>query len=173
MKIRTLAITLVVVVVIGNVACVNTQECDAIEHISTTSGICNVDLDMANPLYFDDLEPLGCEVEEIIIEEDTEPQTKELELIGAFRITAYCPCAKCCGHNTGITATGTVATQGRTIAVDPEQIPYGTAVVINGQEYIAEDCGGGIGNNCIDIFFNSHEDAIQFGMRYAEVFVKA
>ena len=104
-----------------------------------------------------------------ITEEYMEPK---LISLGKFRVTAYCACSKCCGHNTGITASGTIATAERTIAVDPGQIPYGSVLVINGQEYVAEDCGSGIGENCIDIFFDSHEEALKFGCQYIEVFTK-
>lgn len=78
---------------------------------------------------------------------------------------AYCPCVECCGKTDGITATGTHATAGRTIAVDPAVIPYGAKVVINGNTYIAEDCGGGINGNAIDIFFNTHAEALEFGVQ--------
>lgn len=50
----------------------------------------------------------------------------------------------------------------QTIGVDPKVIPYGTKVVINGHTYIAEDTGA-IKGNKIDIFFNTHEEAIRFG----------
>lgn len=88
-----------------------------------------------------------------------EQQMQSLEIIA----TAYCPCVKCCGKTDGITATGTKATAGRTIAVDPDVIPYGTEVIINGHTYVAEDCGGAINGNDIDVFFNTHEEALQFG----------
>lgn len=52
------------------------------------------------------------------------------EPLGEFRLTAYCPCMKCCGKTDGITSTGTTAAEGRTIAVDPRVIPYGSAVTI-------------------------------------------
>ena len=104
--------------------------------------------------------------------EESEPESEpELKSLGRFKLTAYCACSKCCGKSDGITASGTKAKQGRTIAVDPKQIPYGTKVVINGYTYVAEDCGGGIGKNCIDVFFNSHKDALNFGRQYAEVYV--
>ena len=90
-----------------------------------------------------------------------EPEYEMIEVTA----TAYCPCVECCGKSDGITATGTVAKQGRTIAVDPDIIPYGTAVEINGNTYIAEDCGGAINGNRIDIFFNNHEDALVFGVQ--------
>lgn len=92
--------------------------------------------------------------------------------LGKHRLTAYCPCAKCCGRQTGITASGAKAVQGVTIGVDPKKIPYGTKVKINGHIYIAQDCGSGVSGKAIDIFFNSHSDAVRFGMQYAEVFVR-
>lgn len=90
--------------------------------------------------------------------------------LGEFVITHYCDCQKCTLDGDGITATGTQATEGRTIAVDPEVIPYGTMVVIDGHTYIAEDCGGAIKGNRIDIYMNSHEEALQAGVKTVEVF---
>lgn len=104
-------------------------------------------------------------------EADTEPfMVKTKEYLGRYKLTAYCPCEKCCGTNTGKTATGTTATQGRTIGVNPKDIPYGTVVEIDGREYVAEDTGGSIGNNHIDIFFDNHADALDFGVKYADVY---
>lgn len=88
-----------------------------------------------------------------------------------FTCTAYCSCKKCCGSYSpevrgGVahTATGTVPQEGRTIAVDPSVIPYGTKVAIDGMGvYTAEDCGGAIKGNHIDIYFDTHEGAILFG----------
>ena len=93
-----------------------------------------------------------------------------LNYIGDFKITHYCVCPKCCGKSPtnptyGITATGTLATAGRTIAVDPRKIPYGSKVVIDGHTYIAEDCGGLIKGNKIDICVSSHTEAYQRGVR--------
>lgn len=86
--------------------------------------------------------------------------------------TAYCPCEKCCGKTDGITATGTKATAGRTIAVDPNFIPYGTLLIIDGNTYIAEDCGGLVkGGNRVDIFFNTHEEAVNFGRQTLTAYV--
>ena len=85
--------------------------------------------------------------------------------------TAYCPCAKCCGKTDGITATGTKATAGRTIAVDPSVIPYGTKVIINGNTYVAEDCGGAVKGNDIDIFFDSHKEAQKFGRQTLPAYI--
>lgn len=95
-----------------------------------------------------------------------------LKPLGTFRITHYCPCSICCGPwANGITSTGVTATTNRTIAVDPTQIPYGSKVVINGQVYVAEDCGGAIKTNCIDIYVATHEEGESKGVFYTEVYL--
>lgn len=105
------------------------------------------------------------EVEEVV------PKTKSL---GVCKLTAYCKENYphiCNNGSSNSTATGTIPTVGRTIAVDPSVIPYGSQVIINGHTYIAEDCGGAIKGNKIDILFETHKEALQFGVQYAEVFV--
>ena len=97
------------------------------------------------------------------------------EALGEFRLTAYCPCAKCCGKDDGITSTGTTATEGRTIAVDPRVIPYGSSVTIYYEDgtvhtYTAEDCGGGIKGNRLDIYFDDHQAAREFGVQTAYIY---
>lgn len=98
----------------------------------------------------------------------TTAETTEAKSTTTFKVTAYCACAKCCGKSDGITASGTKATQGRTIAVDPRYYPYGTKIILNGKTYVAEDCGGAIKGNRIDLYFDSHQDALQWGVRYVE-----
>lgn len=105
-----------------------------------------------------------------VIELSSDCAYTDYESLGEFVITHYCACEKCTVDGDGITATGTKAASGRTIAVDPEVIPYGTTVIIDGRTYIAEDCGGAIKGNRIDIFMNSHEEALKAGVRTAEVF---
>lgn len=100
------------------------------------------------------------------------PTVKEKTNLGEFKITAYCTCEECCGeYSDGMTATMTEATPGRTIAVDPDVIPYGTVVEINGEQYVAEDCGGAIVGNHIDILCASHELAESYGVQYATVYI--
>ena len=88
---------------------------------------------------------------------------------GKFKISAYCHCSKCCGKSNGITATGTKVTANRTIAVDPKVIPLGSKVIIDGQTYVAEDTGGNIKGNKIDIYFSTHQEALNWGIRYKDV----
>ena len=99
-------------------------------------------------------------------------ETVTLRPLGVFRITHYCPCSICCGPYTdGITSTGVTAVTNHTIAVEPSQIPYGSRVAINGQVYVAEDCGGAIRENCIDVYVATHEEALARGVLYTEVYL--
>lgn len=76
-------------------------------------------------------------------------------------LTAYTASVEECGKADGITASGTKATQGRTIAAD--HLLFGTLVEIDGHLYTVEDRFGGGYTNKIDIYFNEYADAINFG----------
>lgn len=82
--------------------------------------------------------------------------------LGEYRISAYCPCEKCCLKSDGITASGTQATAGRTAAMNGVQ--FGTKIVIDGHEYTVEDRGGGLGSKIIDIYFDTHDEALNSGL---------
>ena len=69
--------------------------------------------------------------------------------LGQFVITFYWSGEDVYGK---LTSTGAIAKEGKTIAVDPNVIPYGSIIRINGNEYIAQDCGAAIKGNKIDIF---------------------
>ena len=103
---------------------------------------------------------------------DKPQQTKEIKRTLSVTAYGYCPCVKCCGKSNGITATGVRAKEGRTVAVDSNVIPLGSTVIIDGHEYVAEDVGGGIKSNTIDIFHDTHTEALQFGKRKIEIIVK-
>lgn len=107
--------------------------------------------------------------------------TEELELIGTFTATAYCPCVKCCGiwsaehpsrgsDYVQRTSSGTIPEEGRTISADWDVLPKGSEVVINGHTYIVEDTGGAIKGHRIDIYFESHEAALEFGVQEVDVY---
>lgn len=104
--------------------------------------------------------------------------------LGNFKLTAYCSCHKCCGkwaegrpidengEEIVIGAIGERLKPNYSIAVDPKVIPYGTEVEINGNIYKAQDCGGGIIDNEIDVYFDNHSDALIFGVQYADVYLR-
>ena len=89
--------------------------------------------------------------------------------LGSFRLTGYCSCRICSEGYGRKTASGKPATAGRTVAVDTRVIPLGTKLLIEGKEYIAEDIGGAVKHNHIDIYFDTHRQA-QSVYRYAEVY---
>lgn len=87
---------------------------------------------------------------------------------GEWEITAYCPCKICSeGYGTG-TASNNTAVQGRTIAAPPN-VPFGTVLEIDGTEYVVEDRGGLIKGRKIDVYFDSHRDADNFGVQLKRV----
>ncbi len=119
-------------------------------------------------------------------QEEAVPEAPQISM-GTYTITAYCPCEICCGayaltrprDENGepivYTASGARAEAGVTIAVDPSVIPHGTSVWFEGpegvQEYKAQDTGGAVNGNHIDLYFNSHMEALAWGSQTREVFV--
>lgn len=105
-------------------------------------------------------------------QEYTPGNSEGKQYLGSFYITHYCNCNLCCGSwANGPTASGTYPTGGRTIAVDPSVIPLGTRVIINGQVYVAEDTGGMIKGNKIDIYVPSHSLTTAYGTYNADVYL--
>ena len=94
-----------------------------------------------------------------------------LRSLGVFKTTGYCPCNSCSEGWGRHTSTGAIAAANHTIAVDPRVIPYGSKIMINGIIYTAEDRGGGVKGNHIDIFFNTHGETRAYGTRNVEVFL--
>lgn len=87
----------------------------------------------------------------------------ELDKWEVFEATAYTIHE---GNGDGYTATMTIPQEGRTVAVDPTRIPLGSRVHILGRgSYIAEDTGGLIKGDIVDIFMNHREDALRWGRR--------
>ncbi len=96
------------------------------------------------------------------------------EELGTFVLTAYCPCPICCGIYSNMehptTASGAIAVEGVTIATDTSVIPFGTKVRIGDHIYTAQDRGGAIKGNRIDVFFNDHDVATNFGRQTMVVY---
>lgn len=90
-------------------------------------------------------------------------------------ITFYDICVECCGKTDGITYSGAQAVPYETCATDPAVIPLGSAVTVDYGDgalhhYRAEDVGGGVKGNHIDICVASHEEALSLGRRTATVY---
>ena len=126
-------------------------------------------------------EPVDSEVFDVEAKEPSQVRADSpadgLTYLGEFRITHYCACSICCGqYADGITATGTAATEGRTIAVDPSVIPYGSRVAIFYDDgsiryYTAEDSGSGITGKTVDVFIADHSRALELGVNSGSVYI--
>lgn len=95
----------------------------------------------------------------------------DYELLGEFRLTGYCNCARCCGKAGQKTASGTTPKSNHTVAAD-KGIPFGTELVIDGIKYTVEDRGGAIKGNRIDVYFDSHSETLDFGVKTMKVYKK-
>ncbi len=118
--------------------------------------------------------PVRDEAPAAVVTEDVQTERPEITLTAArgsgqtirMLATAY---TLECGNGDGVTATGTTPRPG-IIAVDPKVIPHGTLVYINDFGYFrAEDTGGVIKGNRIDVFMHSRADALKFGKRWVDV----
>lgn len=118
--------------------------------------------------YLDMLE----EVNNKIYQDMQTKQEAKYQYIGTFLLTGYDDCYLCQEEFVGITALGVSPRANHTIAVDPKIIPLGSRVLINGIEYVAEDVGGGVNGNHIDIFVGSHAETFSdYCNGYAEVYL--
>lgn len=93
----------------------------------------------------------------------------------SVKVTHYCTCARCCGKSDGITASGRTAIPGVTVAVDPDVIPLGSVVMVDYGDgvihrYRADDTGGAISGARLDVCMDTHEAALEAGVRTATVY---
>lgn len=168
-----IAVILAIIVTTITVICVRTSFADSDEPITKTVEIAETAVEE----HVTEAAPVAVEPQIVIIEESCKKS------LGEFLITYYCACSECCdeyginrpvvnGKTIVFTATMAVAQEGVTIAVDPEVIPYGSTVYIEGVGYrVAQDCGGAIKGNRIDVYINSHERANEIGVHTSEVYL--
>lgn len=92
--------------------------------------------------------------------------------LGTFTVTHYCPYRCCNGKWAGMTASGATPTPWQTIAVDTRKIPMGSKVHIEGYgDFVAQDRGGAIKGNRIDVLVGSHAEALALGVKKMEVYL--
>lgn len=135
------------------------------------------------PEKVEDIDPEPAEtpdVEESSAEDVTEPEIEE-ESAGSFEVTAYV--AFCDTGCTGMTATGLDVSESihhegkRIVATDPDVIPTGSTVYMtlgNGEviEAVAQDAGGDIQGNRVDLLVGSEGEARDFGRQTVEISVR-
>ncbi len=121
-----------------------------------------------------------------------------------MRVTAYCPCSKCCGsYSDGITASGHKISQGDRFVAADKTYPFGTEMLIPGyntgdgyknskkcdnsnEHKNSKECessknngavevldrGGAIRGKRLDVFFNTHQEALEWGVRHLDVKIR-
>lgn len=116
----------------------------------------------------------------LVLQAEAEQQAREAQAmsyealdgyryIGECVVTYYCPCEQCCGKwADGLTASGLPAGPG-IVAVDPEVIPLGATVIIDGQRYLAADTG--VSGHHVDVCLADHAATVKAGVGNAEVWV--
>ena len=93
--------------------------------------------------------------------------------LGEFQVTGYCSCSLCCGEKEEkLTKSETVPKAAHTIAADPSVIPLGTRIVIDGVSYVVEDTGKAIKGKQLDIYFDTHEEAVRYGRKEKYVYLE-
>jgi len=152
-----------------------TQQLEANEGVLQIKEYVLVDLRVEN----EDFDDVRAEVE--IEEEDYEPSIQTPHTYIYAKCTAYCACEKCCGDYANnrpldengkpivYTASGKRAVPKYTIAMS-SNYAFGTLVNIPGLGTCeVMDRGGAVNGNVIDIYFGSHEDALNWGCKWLEV----
>jgi 3D (Asp-Asp-Asp) domain-containing protein len=93
-----------------------------------------------------------------------------------MEVTGYCPCKKCCGENAkGITASGKKVSYngGKFVAADTKVLPFGTKLSIpgyhDGKSVEVIDRGGAIKGNKLDLYFPTHQAALEWGRKVVTV----
>ena len=119
-------------------------------------------------IHDDEVYEIKPEEVEVEVEQEAEVPAENVRLWGTATITFYCPCSRCCGQWAGgATASGVMPTPNHTVACG--DLPFGTHLIINGQEYVVEDTG--VNGMWVDIFVSSHSEALNRGMYQAEVYI--
>lgn len=116
-------------------------------------------------------QPAKSQTSKVITKNATDPVVVKLNT------SAYCACEICCGKTDGITASGRKAKPWHTVAAG-RKYPIGTIIYIpalanmpNNGWFEVEDRGGAISDEKLDIYFESHEEAIKYGRKTLEAYI--
>ena len=171
-----LAATAIIIIILGIISLFQVFAAADNEEIEASTEEANIEICNEEAAAVEEVEP------HIVYITETIEVDKHRELLGDFTITYYCSCEICCGSYANnrptangreivFTSTGAIAQDGITVAVDPKVIPYGTTLYIEGVGYrIAQDCGGAIKGNRIDVYMSNHEKALQQGVMVTPVY---
>lgn len=125
--------------------------------------------DLAQGPGKNDSQPAVASVEESLTPVPAADDTTEAKgnYLGKFLTTAYCTCTRCT-PGSGLTVSGTKPRANHTVSADLKKFPLGTKLKINGIVYTVEDTG--VAGNHLDIYFSTHQKALNYGMKTVEVY---
>lgn len=95
----------------------------------------------------------------------TTPDGRTARLAGEFKTTAYCYE----DGGTSMTASGKQAQVDHTVSADLGVLPLGTEIYVDGQTYTVEDTG--VHGNVVDIYLDSSESCVNYGVQYKNVYI--
>jgi 3D (Asp-Asp-Asp) domain-containing protein len=152
----TLLVSAAIICLLSNIVSAGHSEAPGISVLAKTTGAA----DLARPMSGGD-QPNDAETV-------TEYETVQM------RVTAYCPCSKCCGeYSDGQTANGHKIRPGDTFVAADGRFAFGTRMLVPGygssQPVKVLDRGGAIRGNRLDVFFHTHQDALNWGVQHLQV----
>lgn len=118
----------------------------------------DADQAQANAITIDEAPPINRISEDL---DEVDANGHQMEYLGEFTQTTYCPCSICNGHWGAIDCFGNPLVLG-TVAVDPKVIPLGTHLRIDGYDidFVARDTG--VHGKHVDVFMPvSHSEALK------------
>jgi len=178
LRLINLAVAICIVSLIADIARTNdnTNNPLSLSETGVTRAETTVSTDLSESIITADLKPLESDIitnEPSADSEVNEEQSDEWEIV-QMRVTAYCPCEQCCGRDSkGITSCGYKIRTGDTFVAADGRYPFGTEMLIpgysNSQPVQVFDRGGAIKGNRLDVFFGTHEEALEWGVKHLKV----
>lgn len=109
--------------------------------------------------------------------DETKQPSEEKWRVTRMRVTAYCPCSKCCGeYSDGVTACNHHIQNGDRFVAADKQFSFGTEMIIpgynNSRTVEVKDRGGAIQGERLDVYFDTHQQALEWGVQYLDVLIK-
>jgi 3D (Asp-Asp-Asp) domain-containing protein len=119
---------------------------------------------------------IGCQGSSFTVSRDSRAGGHCVVRAGEYemKVTAYCPCRRCCGRNAdGVTASGHKIRGADAFVAADRRFAFGTEMIVpgynNSRPVKVLDRGGAIEGNRLDVFFNSHREAVEWGVKYLTV----
>ena len=155
--------------------------CLALSHITFADSVISIPTDVQSEPVVSDSNALEQGAVSFTADEpkavDANGESPKEWRVVRMRVTAYCPCSQCCGeYADGVTANNHRIQDGDRFVAADRTYAFGTEMVIpgynNSQSVQVKDRGGAIQGDRLDVFFNTHQEALEWGVQYLDVRIK-